>query len=94
MLLLLSLSHPVGAASFAEKFMPGTPYYFNDFDPKHLPWEPGQPLNFEEVFKNYQYYEIVFGQGGNGITVYRYINGKKESSEEYLIMPDRSLQKQ
>jgi hypothetical protein len=90
---LLALPHTAGAASLADKFTPGTPYYFNDFDPGQKPWEPGQYLNLEEVYKNYQYYEIVFDQDGKGITVNRFLRGGKENSEIYLVLPDRSLRK-
>jgi hypothetical protein len=90
-LFLLALPLPASANPFADKFTPGTPYYFNDFDPGRQPWEPGQYLNLEEVFKNYQYYEIVFDR--DGITVNRYLRGNRESSEKYLVLPDRSLRK-
>lgn len=90
-LLILPLSG--SAASLADKFTPGTPYYFNDFDSGQQPWEPGQFLNFEEVYKNYQYYEIVFDQDGTGITVNRHLRGSKEGSEKYLVLPDKSLRK-
>src|SRR5665647_897697 len=93
-LLLFVLSHVAGAAEFAEKFMLGTPYYFNDFDPGQRPWEPGQSLSFEEVFKNFQYYEIVFDQGGKSITVNRYLHGSKENSETYLVLQDKSLRQE
>jgi len=90
---LLIFFHAASAASLADKFIPGTPYYFTDFDPGQRPWEPGQNLNIEEVFKNYQYFEIVFDQDGKGLTVYRYLRGSKEGSEKYLVLPDKSLQK-
>lgn len=93
-LFLIALPHAASAASLAEKFTPGTPYYFNDFDPGRQPWEPGQYLNIEEVYRNYQYYEIVFDQDGKGITVSRFLHGAKESSEKYLLLPDNSLRRQ
>lgn len=92
-LFLLTLSNAASAASPADIFIPGTPYYFNDFDPGHQPWESGKYLNLEEVYKNYQYYEIVFDQDGKGITVTRFLRGGKESSEKYLVLPDKSLRK-
>jgi hypothetical protein len=92
-LFLIAIPHATGAASLTDKFTPGTPYYFSDFDPGQRPWEPGQYLNIEEVYKNYQYYEIVFDQDGTGITVNRFLRGSKESSERYLVLPDGSLQK-
>lgn len=92
-LLLFALPYSANSASLADKYTPGTPYYFSDFDPGLQPWVPGQQLNIEEVFKNYQYYEIVFDQGGNGITVTRYLRGNRENSEKYLLLPDNSLRK-
>jgi hypothetical protein len=92
-LFLFALPCAVSAASLADRFTPGTPYYFNDFSPGQKQWDPGQHLNFEEVFKNYQYYEILFDQDGKGITVNRFLRGSRESSEKYLVLPDKSLLK-
>lgn len=83
----------VSTAAHADKLAPGMPYYFDHFNPDQRPWEPGQHLNIEEVFKNYQYYEIVAGQNGNEITVNLYIRGSKASSKKYLVLPDGSLQR-
>lgn len=93
-LLLFALPHAASAESVADKFIPGTPYYFSDFDPGQQPWDPGQHLNIEEVFKNYQYYEIVFDKDGKEITVNRYLRGSKEHSKRYLLLPDNSLRKE
>ncbi|MBZ0094904.1 MAG: hypothetical protein K8H75_05905 [Sulfuricella sp.] len=79
------------AASLAEKFQSGVPYYFENFDPAMKPWEPGQDLNIEEVFKNYIYYEIIFDPSGREITVNRYLQNRKEKSDRFLVRPDRSL---
>jgi len=93
MLYLLMLPLSADAASHAGKFTPGAPYYFDNFDPGQQPWEPGRNLNIEEVFKNYQYYEIVLDQDGKEITVNQYIRGSKAGSEKYLVLPDGALQK-
>jgi len=77
----------------AAALVPGTPSYFESFDPAQRPWEPGQDLNIEEVFKNYQYYEIVLDGGGQEITVNHYIQNRKAGSEKYRLLPDRSLRK-
>lgn len=90
---LLGLLLAADAASLADKFTPGIPYYYDNFDPQQQPWEPGQHLNFEEVFKNYQYYEILLDQDGRGITVNQFIRGGEADSKKYLILPDGSLQK-
>lgn len=93
MLFLLVLPFAVSAVTFADKFTPGTPYYFDSFDPGLHPWKPGQHLNLEEVFKNYRYYEIVFDRGGKEFTVNQYIRGAKTGSEVYTELPDGSLRK-
>lgn len=80
-------------AMAAEGIAPGTSYYYADFDPGQQPWQPGQALNFEEVFKNYQYYEIVVAQDGREMTVNQFIRGDKTGSTRYLLLPDGSLQK-
>lgn len=92
-LCLLGLTLTADAASFANKFTPGVPYYYDHFDSGQQPWEPGQYLNFEEVFKNYQYYEIVLGRDGREISVSQYVRGNRVSSEEYLVLPNGSLQR-
>jgi hypothetical protein len=81
-----------GAASSAEKFQPGVPYYFESFDPAMKPWDPGQDVNVEEVFKNYVYYEIIFDKPGREITVNRYLQNRKERSDRFLVRPDGSLE--
>ena len=85
-------SFGANAASLAEKFQPGVPYYFENFDPAIKPWDPGQDLNIEEVFKNYVYYEIIFDRSGREITVNRYLQNRKERSDRFLVRPDRSLE--
>ena len=90
---LLILPFSAGAASLADKLAPGTQYYFDSFDPGQRPRAPGQHLNIQEVFKNYQYYEIVLDEDGKEITVIQYIQGNKAGSEKYLVLPDGSLQK-
>ena len=82
-----------GAASLAEKLTPGESYYFDSFNSKRQPWVPGQPLNIEEVFKNYQYYEIMLDRNGEELSVSHYIQGVKKESEKYRVLPDGSLQK-
>ena len=90
---LFTLTSAAGAASLADKLAPGMPHYFDSFDATQRPWEPGQSLNIEEVFKNYQYYEILLDRDGKAIVVNRYIRGSKAASEKYLVLPDGSLQK-
>lgn len=92
-LLLLTTAVAVEAApdAYPEKLKPGLKYYFDNFDPEQKPWNPGRDLNIEEVFKNYQYVEIVLGHDGREITVTHFTQGSKKHTEKYLLMPDGSL---
>jgi hypothetical protein len=92
-LLLLTTAVAVGAAPdvHPDKLKPGSKYYFDNFDPEQKPWNPGRDLNIEEVFKNYQYVEIVLDQDGRGITVTYFIQGSKKNTAKYLLMPDGAL---
>jgi len=84
---------PFSAALSGHQLDSGTSYYFDSFDPDRRPWAPGQPLNIEEVFKNYQYYEIILDEDGGGITVNHFVRGSKSGSESYILMPDGSLRR-
>lgn len=83
-----------GQACAGEHFTPGVPYYFDSFDPAQKPWKPGYDLNYEEVFKNHLFYEIVFSPSGREMTVNRYIRNNKTDSERYLLNSDGSLSRQ
>lgn len=91
---LISLSIGAGAATAAANFDSGVPYYVESFDPAKVPWEPGSKLNLEEVFKNYQYYEILFDKPSNSITVKRYIRGITVDEVRYLLQSDNTLLRQ
>jgi hypothetical protein len=93
MFYLLTLPFAASAASLVDKMAPGISHYYEYFNPGQRPWKPGENLNIEEVFKNYQYYEIVLDQDGKEITVNQYIRGSKAGSGKYLILPDGALQK-
>ncbi|MDD5329313.1 MAG: hypothetical protein PHX38_04860 [Sulfuricella sp.] len=80
------------AANLLEKFQPETPYYFDSFVSGQKPWESGQSLNIEEVFKNYQYYEIVFDSSGRGITVKHYIQNRLERRDRFSVGADGALE--
>ncbi len=90
---LAALSLSANAVLPAAVPEPGVSHYYDHFDPGQQPWTPGQHLNIEEVFKNYQYYEIVADRDGKGITVNHYIRGSKVNSAKYRVLPDGSLQK-
>ncbi|MDP2961681.1 MAG: hypothetical protein Q8N54_02910 [Sulfurimicrobium sp.] len=92
-LALACVALTVNVASAETSYDPDTPHYFEHFDPEQKPWKPGQALNIEEVFKNYQYYEIRFLKQGAEIQVQRYIQNQRGVGERYRIMPDGSLEK-
>lgn len=81
-------------ASADVRLEPGASHYFDSFDPAKTPWDPGQPLNHEEVFKNYQYFEIIVASSGRELTVNRYIRNIRERSERYRLNPDGSLSRE
>lgn len=90
---LCALPLLAGAASFVEKMQPGVKYYYENFDPEQRPWDPGQDLNYEEVFKNYQFYELVLDTARQEITVNHFIQNNKAGSQKYLLLPDGGLRK-
>lgn len=93
-ILVAALILMAGQACAAERFTPGIPYYFDSFDPIQKPWKPGYDLNYEEVFKNHLFYEIIFSPSGKEMTVNRYIRNNKTDSERYSLNPDGSLSRQ
>lgn len=70
-----------------------TPNYFEHFDPTQKPWHPGPGLNIEEVFKNYQYYEIRLDKNKGEIEVTHFIRNGRAGSQRYRIAPDGALEK-
>lgn len=96
LLALTASGHAAAAGADARSMLlaPGTRYYFDNFDPVPKPWWPGTPLNIEEVFKNYQYVEIVPDADGKAITVNRYVQGNRKETSRYRFMPDDGLVKE
>ncbi len=71
-------------ASFAEwKCRPDSPYFYTEFDPAS--WKIENELNYEEVYKNYEYFEVIFNKGCDEITVKKYIKGEIHSTEKYRL---------
>jgi mono/diheme cytochrome c family protein len=61
----------------------GVPVYYTSFDPDRVPWVPEAEKNFEEVFKNYRYYSVIYSDDGNHLAVTRYVRGKVDTTTEY-----------
>lgn len=91
--IMVFLAVIMNAASAELSFEPDTPHYFEHFDPEQKPWQPGQALNIEEVFKNYEYYEVRFLRQGAEIQVRRFINNQLNGDAHYRILSDGSLKK-
>lgn len=59
--------------------------YFHQFDIRQFPWKMGDCLNYEEVFKNFQYDEVRYDREGRSLTVLRFENGKKKSIAHHKL---------
>lgn len=75
----------------AEEFVPDTPYLFETFDPQQKPWTPGRDMNIEEVFKNYEYFEVLFGRDGGLLKVSTIRQGKRSEVRYFRRLPDGGL---
>lgn len=89
--ILLSALLPAKDSSAAYKCRPDSPYYFSEFN--HASWSPDSDLNYEEVYKNYDYFEVSFSKSCEEITVKRYVTGQQSSIERYRLNADGTLSK-
>jgi len=95
LLLALLLIFPVvSAVAEVATPQPGTPYYYDEFDPGLKPWRPASERNLEEVFKNYRYYEIIYTAEPQAIQVRQYVKGTVNTTTNYAIQPDGSLREE
>ncbi len=90
----LLITPSMGAEVHLQDLVLGTKYYFDDFDPDRKPWESGELRNIEEVFKNYQYIEIMLNVDGQSISVKQYVQGSEKYETNYRILPEGALQKE
>ena len=88
--LALLLCFCLALPAAAEDFVPDTPYLFESFDPQQKPWMPGRDMNIEEVFKNYEYFEVIFGRDGV-LKVSTIRQGKRSEVRLYRRLPDGGL---
>jgi mono/diheme cytochrome c family protein len=69
-----------------------TAHYYTEFDSGLNPWKAPEEKNFEEVFKNYEYFTIVYSNDGADLTVSHYIKGVVADVSHWQLQPDGALQ--
>ncbi len=57
--------------------------YLYDFNHTKFPWKLEDCLNFEEVFKNYMYYEAIWDKDLKTLVIRKYSAGKFGSPRRY-----------
>lgn len=69
----------------------GLTCYMDDFEPDQFPWKDDKCLNYEEVFKNYQYVETTVSKQTKVLTVKFYKAGQLSETRSYLIQDNLKL---
>ena len=95
--LLLTIFIILTAADFSEarpeKIKPGLSYYSEDYTTKNNVSDIAEEKNYEEVFKNYEYYEAVY-DNKKKVKIFRaYKRGEIIFTELYFYRPDGRLAK-
>ena len=90
LIVFLSVSSAVASPPLPA-FEPGISHYFDELNRESVPWQPGPERNIEEVFKNYQYFELVFDDGGQTFTARHYERGKISGVQRYQILENGAL---
>jgi hypothetical protein len=95
--LLLAIFILLAAADFSEarpeRIKPGLSYYSEDYNTKNSVSDISDEKNYEEVFKNYEYYEAVYDDRKR-VTIFRaYKRGEIVLTERYFYLSDGRLAK-
>jgi mono/diheme cytochrome c family protein/DNA-binding beta-propeller fold protein YncE len=70
----------------------GSPqHYYTEFDSDLHPWQAAEEKNFEEVFKNYEFFAIAYTNGGADLEVSHYIKGAVADVSHWQLQPDGTL---
>ena len=69
----------------------GRPYYYETFSSDAKPWQPPPERNLEEVYQRYEYFEVHYADGGRRLRVRRYLRGKPEPPQEFVLGADCTL---
>jgi mono/diheme cytochrome c family protein len=69
----------------------GSPHYYTEFNSGLRPWQAPEEKNFEEVFKNYEFFAIVYTNEGEDLEVSHYIRGAVAEVSHWQLQPDGTL---
>ena len=65
--------------------------YLHQFTVQNFPWPMGDCLNFEEVFKNYQYVEAKWDAKAKRLTVTHFEKGERKKTESYIYSVEKKV---
>lgn len=68
-----------------------TPHYYTEFNSGLIPWRAPEEKNYEEVFKNHEYFTIVYSDDGTSLEVSHYLKGAVEDVSHWRLQPDGAL---
>ena len=68
-----------------------TLHYYTEFNPGLNPWQEPEEKNYEEVFKNYEFFTIVYTNAGRDLEVSRYVKGSVADVSHWQLQPDGAL---
>lgn len=86
-LLMLWALLPANLEARPERIKPGIAYYAADYTVRDGISELGEERNYEEVYKNYKYYEALYDEQKR-IKIFRaYKRGELEWEERYFYHP-------
>ena len=66
--------------------------FLSEFTQEKFPWLEGSCLNYEEVFKNYEYFETIFDKKSQSLVVKRVIKGALSREDKYQVIDTKSNQ--
>lgn len=95
--LLLAIFFLLAFSNFSEarpeRIKPGLSYFSEDYITKNNVSDISEEKNYEEVFKNYEYYEAVYDEIKR-VKIFRaYKRGEVILNEKYFYTPDGKLAK-
>ncbi len=96
-LLLITIFILSASASLSEarpeRIKPGLSYYSEDYSTVDKVSDIAEEKNYEEVFKNYEYYEAVYDDKKRVKTFRAYKRGEIVLTKRYFYRPDGRLAK-